>query len=131
MRYTSAASGRLACSSGHAPPSLTGTERASSLIGQRDGDQPGLQRGLGARLGLEHEPAKILAVAEGAQLYLLRGQARQLNVPPGATHGHGAVWLQARRVAEQGSVLEACSFQIQQADELLPDVIDHDIRDRG
>ena len=70
-------------------------------------------------------------MAEGAQLDLLRGQARQLKVPPGTSHPQGAVWLQARRVAEQGSVLEACSFQIQQAGELLPDMIDHDVRDRG
>src|ERR1039458_2152533 len=102
MRHTSAASGRLAGSSGHAPRGLTGTERASGLIGQRDGDQARLQRGTGARLGLEHEPAEVLAAAEGAQLDLLPGQARQLNVPPGVSYPHGPVWLQARRMAEQG-----------------------------
>jgi hypothetical protein len=95
------------------------------LTSQRDGDQPSLQRGLRAWLGREHEPAVVLAVvlavAEGAQLDLLRGQTRQVNVPPGAARGYGPVWLQARRVAEQGSVLDAYSVQIQQAGELLPD----------
>src|SRR5580704_1583103 len=61
--------------SGCAWRGLASTERASGLISQRDGDQPCLQRGLGAWLGLEHEPAVVPAVAEGAQLDLLRGQA--------------------------------------------------------
>ncbi len=35
-----------------------------------------------------------MAAAEGAQLDLVGGQARQFDVPPGTAHGHGAVWLQ-------------------------------------
>jgi hypothetical protein len=112
-------SGRLADSSGDAPRGLAGTECASGLIGQRDGDKPRLQPGPGARLGREYKPAEVLAAAEGAQLDLLRGQARQFNVPPGPAHCHGPFRLQARRVAEQSSVLEARPFQIQQAGELL------------
>jgi hypothetical protein len=47
------------------------------------------------------------AVPEDAQLDLLAGQAELLHVVLAVSRRHRAVWLQAGRVAEQGSVLEA------------------------
>ena len=59
-----------------------GRERAPGLVSERDGDQARLPRGLGAGLGLEHEPAVVLAVAEGTQLDFAGGQAALLDIPP-------------------------------------------------
>ena len=43
------------------------------------------------------------------------------------TGDHVAIWLQARRTAEQGIILKAATLQIEQPDELLPDVIGNGI----
>ena len=50
-----------------------------------------------------------------------------LYVPLAVTGDHGAIWLQARRTAEQGIILKAATLQIEQPDELLPDVIGNGI----
>jgi hypothetical protein len=57
--------------------------RPSGVTGSRDGDQPRLPRGPGARLDLEHEPTVLLAVAEGAQLYLPAGKPDRFNLAAG------------------------------------------------
>jgi hypothetical protein len=59
--------------------------RPSGLTGSRAGDQPRLPRGLGARLDLEHEPTVLLAVADGAQLYLQVGKPDRFNLAAGSS----------------------------------------------
>jgi hypothetical protein len=72
----------------------------------------------GTRLGRQHEPAVVLAVAEHPQLHLLSRQARFLNVPAAMTGPHRAIGLQPRRVAQRHPVLKPACLQLQQAGQL-------------
>jgi hypothetical protein len=104
---------------------FSGVERAPDLVGEGYRDEACLQGRGGPGCGLEHEPAVEVAVAERAQLDFLVGEPPPVDVPVLAAYDHGAVWFEAWRMAEQGSVLEPTSSQAQKVGELFLHVVDH------
>src|ERR1039458_5687718 len=109
---------------------LARAERTSGLIGQGYCDETCLQGRLGAGFRLEHEPPAELAIAESAQLDFRRGKPELFHVHAMVCCHDGAVWLETRGMAEQRSVLKAALFQVEQAGELLLNLI-HDSAGRS
>jgi len=79
---------------------------------------------LAAGLRREHEAAGVLAVAEGADLDVFRGQTGGVDRVVAVAGPDRAVWFQAWRLAEQLPVLEAAIPQAEHLDELPAYLLD-------